>query len=379
MHTSKKHITQYNQGVVILLSEKGERAAAQRNVLQYAAQLGIANTLEIASAEHGLQIKLRADVAADWMPEADTLRLTEKLHLQPFSNGKDLEKEIMVAMCGSPYLFAYPSYQEFVASVHIRRNIVQAARRTALSFHTSKIERPEEFWTYSEDYGFLLQPGKSLIEALRMATQPEVSGQQYSFSCYRASEYVIVLGIAQELVNCNPALLAQLETHWQSRAIMSRKFHDTFLYEYGSMEAPLPPKYYVPGDRLWFRNPDSHSSDVEGYEGSWVIYLGSGLFTNFWLCDKPYSMAEKCVEIYHWRHGVEKDESGNLHMNEAIVEAHVKETIRNPAEVERILGLMMRLRDPSGVYDEGGCIDTSREYPRWVCEGTADMVLPVID
>jgi hypothetical protein len=188
-----------------------------------------------------------------------------------------------------------------------------------------------------------------------------------------------VLGVAQELAQCNPALLAQLETHWQSRAIMSRKFHDTFLYEYGSMDAPLPPKFYVPGDRLWFRNPDEHSSDVEGYEGSWVIYLGSGLFTNFWLCDKPYSMAEKCVEIYHWRHGVEKDESGNLHMNEAIVEAHVKETIRNPAEVERILGLMMRLRDPSGVYDEGGCIDTSREYPRWVCEGTADMVLPVID
>ncbi|MDP2804320.1 MAG: hypothetical protein Q8O24_00105 [Gallionellaceae bacterium] len=371
--------TQYNQGVVILLGDANECAAAQQSAFNYATQLGLAESLDIVQTETGIRITLREAVAKTWMPEADTLQLCEKLNLKPFSSSDDLEKEIVVAMCGSPYLFEYPSYQEFLASVHIRRNIVQAARRTALSFHTSKIERPEEFWTYSEDYGFILQPGKSLIDALRMATQPAVSGQQYSFSCYRASEYVIVLGIAQELANCNPALLAQLETHWQSRAIMSRKFHDTFLYEYGSMEAPLPPKFYVPGDRLWFRNPDEYSSDVEGYEGSWVIYLGSGLFTNFWVCDKPYSMAEKCVEIYHWRHGVEKDEAGNLRMNEAIVEARVKETMSDAVEVERILKLMMRLRDPSGVYDEGGCIDTSREYPRWVCVGTADMTLPAID
>ncbi|MEI7843760.1 MAG: hypothetical protein WCI39_12110 [Gallionellaceae bacterium] len=371
--------TQYNQGVTILLSYASERASAQRSVLQYASQLGLADSLDIALTEKGLRIKLQDTFAQQWMPEADTLQLCEKLNLQPFVRSDDLEKEIVIAMCGSSHLFEYPSYAEFLASVHIRRNIVQAARRTALSFHTSKIERPEEYWRYDEDYGFVLQPGKSLIDALRMATQPEVSGQQYSFSCYRASEYVIVLGVAQELAHCNSTLLAQLETHWQSRAIMSRKFHDTFLYEYGSMENPLPPKFYVPGDRLWFRNPDSYSSDVEGYEGSWVIYLGSGLFTNFWVCEKPYSMAEKCVEIYHWRHGVEKDDSGILRMNETIVEARVKETMQNPTEVERILNLMMRLRDPSGVYDEGGCIDTSREYPRWVCVGTADMALPAIN
>jgi hypothetical protein len=40
---------------------------------------------------------------------------------------------------------------------------------------------------------------------------------------------------------------------------------------------------------------------------------------------------------------------------------------------------MERLQDPRGVYLEGGCIDPSREYPRWVCSGTSDIVLPDVD
>jgi len=187
---------------------------------------------------------------------------------------------------------------------------------------------------------------------------------------------VIVLGIAQELARSNPTLLEQLQQHWESRAIMSRQFHDVFLHEYGSMQSPLPPKYYVPGDRLWFRNPDERSSDVEGYEGSWVIYLGCGLFTNFWTCDKPYNMTAKCLEIYHWRSGIYRDTAGDLKMDEARVEARVRATMSDPAEVEQILQRMLRLRDPSGVYANGGCIDTSREYPRWVCPDTTNIILP---
>ncbi len=157
---------------------------------------------------------------------------------------------------------------------------------------------------------------------------------------------------------------------------MSGQFHEVFLREYGSMSAPLPPAYYVPGDRLWFRNPDECSSDVPGYEGSWVIYLGGGLFSNFWKCSQPYTMQSKCIEIYHWRSGVFRDAEGNLQMDESIVEERVRATMGDTTEVERILDRMMRLRDPKGVYADGGCIDTSREYPRRVCTGTADIVLP---
>ena len=50
-----------------------------------------------------------------------------------------------------------------------------------------------------------------MIDALTMATQPSVSGELFSFSCYRATEYVLLLGMAQTLQSFNPALLSALE------------------------------------------------------------------------------------------------------------------------------------------------------------------------
>ena len=375
---NKSGVEQDLGGVLIRVAGVADLASARNDFQKLAVKLDIDQFIEAAEEHEGLAIRIRLRPAFRnrFAPVCDTLHLCEKLHLNTSENKCDLEKEILLALLLGPVTFEYPSYAELVASIRVRQHIVEAARHTALSFHVSRIERPADYWIYSEDNGFTVMPGKPLIDALRMATQPELSGQQYSFSCYRATEYVILLGIAQELAVSNPALLQQLQHQWESRAIMSGKYHDIFLREYGSMEQPLPPNYYVPGDRLWFRNPDERSSDVTGYEGSWVMYLGSGLFTNFWKCDKPYGMTEKCVEIFHWRDGVYQDDEGNLQINEEIVEERVRATLGNPAETARILERMMRMRDPSGVYADGGCIDTTREYPRWVCPGTSDIILP---
>jgi hypothetical protein len=37
---------------------------------------------------------------------------------------------------------------------------------------------------------------------------------------------------------------------------------------------------------------------------------------------------------------------------------------------------MIRLRDPQGVYADGGCIDASRECPRFICPDSSDIFLP---
>ncbi|MEO8837187.1 MAG: hypothetical protein ABI351_00565, partial [Herbaspirillum sp.] len=132
------------------------------------------------------------------------------------------------------------------------------------------------------------------------------------------------------------------------------------------------------GDRTWFRNPDDHSSDVAGYEGSWVIYLGAGLFANFWKRDQPYTLQYKCLEIFHWRNAVYQDRSGELQIDETIVDSLVQASLNNPAEVQQILQKMLRLREPPGVYVDGGCIDASCEYPRRVCPGTSDLNLPKV-
>lgn len=351
--------------------------SAQQAVWQRLAALALTTDVTLHCTHQALHISLQAISAQALAPDCDTLGLCVRRRLSPLDNTQDLIREIWLAMLSGTTRFEFPSYAELQAAVRIRMNIVTAARNTTLAFDTEAAERPD-CWIYHEHTGFILRPGHSLIAALQQATQPDKSGKCYSFSCYRATEYVILLGIAQEIEHCNPALYDQLQTHWQQRAIMSGQFHEVFLREYGSMSAPLPPKYYVPGDRLWFRNPDAHSSDVTGYEGSWVIYLGNGEFTNFWKRDQPYTLTSKCVELYHWRHATYRDDAGELQMDEQIVEQRVQASLQDEAEVEQILATMLKLREEKGVYRDGGCIDTSREYPRWVCPATSDLLLPAL-
>lgn len=371
-------VHQSDGGILIRAENAAHVSLEQDSFIARAHKLGIGDLVQSTHDcnKDAVNFRLRPEIRDGLTPDSDTLQLCDKFQLDTRAREDDLEKEILLAMLASPVTFEYPGYLEFAASVRIRQNIVKASRRTTLSFHTSKIERPEDFWHYTEDSGFILLPGKSLIEALRKATQPELSGEQYSFSCYRATEYVTLLGIAEELVQTNPELLQQLQLQWALRAIKSRQFHDIFTREYGSMSKPIPMKYYVPGDRLWFRNPDARSAEVVGYEGSWVFYLGAGQFSNFWKRDNPYSLVSKCVEIYHWRSGVYRDAEGNLQMDEALVGDRVNATMGNPEEVARILDRMMRFRDPQDVIGDGGCIDVSREYPCRVCPGTSDLVLP---
>jgi hypothetical protein len=331
----------------------------------------------VDAAGRFIRFELHPQQMAAWAPGLDTLGLCQTLDLDTQNRPGDLTREIVVAMLMGPVAFEFPSIDELVSAVRIRHNIVQAARKTTLAFHTSEAERPQDCWAYDEDRGFTIRPGVSLITALTRATQPEISGTLYSFSCYRATEYVILLGIAQELEKSNPALLQQLQTLWTSRSIASGEFHDVFLREQGSMDEPLPPRYFVPGDRTWFRNPDEASADASGFEGSWVMYLGGGLFTNFWKRDLPYTLTHKSVEIYHWRHGLYQDGNGDARIDESRVEPLVAASLKDPAEVARIMAVMERYREPRGVYTAaGGGIDTTREFARWVRPGTADLVLP---
>ncbi|MES2686369.1 MAG: hypothetical protein V4706_06060 [Pseudomonadota bacterium] len=369
------------EGGIVLRRNPGSSAAQALQTLlarleaeELSASVAVSEGMDAAGSF--LRFSLAADLAADWAPGYDTLALARKLQLAPAHRPADLVREIVLALLVTPVAIEFPSLDELVSAVHIRRNIVQAARKTTLSFHTSQAERPADCWTYKEDCGFVILPGVSLTAALAKATQPEVSGTLYAFSCYRATEYVILLGIAEELAHCHPVLFHQLETQWTQRPIMSGEFHEVFLREQGTMEAPLPPRYFVPGDRVWFRNPDEASADASGYEGSWVIYLGAGLFTNFWKHDQPYTLADKCLEIFHWRHATYTDAGGDTRMDEAKVEALVAAALLEPAEVERILALMQRYREPRGVYLDGGCLDTTREFARWVHPGTTDVVLP---
>ncbi len=318
------------------------------------------------------------EIATDQLtPEGDTSQLCQKLQLDTFNRSGDLEREILVAMLLCPVPFQFPSYDELITAVHIRRNIVEAARKTSLSFATYEAERPAEYWHYDEDRGFVLHPGKSLIAALKQATQPELSGQRYTFSCRRAAEYIMLLAMASEAMTCNPDLFHDLQRQAETRAIKGREFESVFLRPIGSLHNPLPVKFFIPGDRTWFRNPDRISSEVTGYEGSWTFYLGNGQFADFWRPGQFYSLTTKCLSIFHWRNSTYRDAEGELQIDEQRVESLVEKSLQNPAETNQILREMLQLQEPLDVF-AGGAIEAHREHARQIFRGSSDLTLPDI-
>lgn len=346
-------------------------AASVNEVERLLDEAGLTNAAVRDDHEDAVSFSLAADAARKLMPGHDTLGLAASLAAQGVANEDILRREILLCLLHSPIPFVFHCPDGLDSAIRVRERIVAAASRTALSFDTEAAERPWDDWRYDEETGFTLLPGRPLIDALRNTTQPAIGGRRYAFSCYRASEYVILLALAEELAERNPGLLAVLQRQWERRAIMSRAFHDIFLDEHGSNEVPLPPRFYTPGDRVWFRNPDEASSDVSGYEGSWVFYLGSGLFSNFWQPEHPYTFDDKCLEVYHWRHGLRHDTAGEGCIDEDEVARRVARSNADAAEREEILTRMARLRDLSGIYADGGCIDRTREHPRCVCPATS--------
>ena len=361
-------------GIRISFQSASDDGSGREELLAEWRRLGMDDGVEWISEGGGRLLRLKESWAGERMPGHDTLGLAEALKLDVSQREDDLLCEIWQTLLHSPVLLEYPTVQELMAAVRIRRNIVRNAERTRLNFDLEAIERPQDCWRYSEETGFVLIPGSPLISSLRKACQPEDEGAWYSFSCYRATEYVVLLSIAEEAQASHPELLVALQAQWEKKAVSSGRFHDVFMHELGTLEEPLPMHYYVPGDRAWFRNPDPQSSDVPGFEGSWVFYLGGGKFANFWKRGQSFDLLTKCLEIHHWRDGVYTNEKGVLKMDERRVELLVAQTLAAPEECARVFERMHRLRDAQGIYAEGGCMDATREAPMFILPPHSEMI-----
>ena len=316
------------------------------------------------NAGYFLEVRLQQRYFDLWCPGFDTLQLRTLAPDLALSGDQALEHEVVLTMLAAPQSMTFKSVAQLESHIRIRVNIARAAAKTSLAFNTEAAERPSEYWQGDSEKGFVIRQGVSLEEAIIAATQPEVTGRQYEFSCYRAAEYLVLLGLAKEAKLANPTYLLELEAQCRLAVPRSDPFHTTYVCEYGTPDNPIPMRYYVPGDRLWFKNPDDRSSDVKGFEGSWVFYLGGGLFSNFWRRDKPFDLTSKCLEIYHWRDGAFINSNGVLSMDEGEVERQIDLTRQSPEKMDDVLSKMMVYRDPAGVYANGGCIDSTREIPR---------------
>ena len=109
-------------------------------------------------------------------------------------------------------------------------------------------------------------------------------------------------------------------------------------------------KYYIPGDRVWFRNPDDKSSDIVGYEGTWVVYLNDGLFCDFWKdggnISHQHTLEDIIITIYNWRHSI-IDSS----IDDKFVQELNKNINNNPNTKNNIIKSMSKY----------GCMDKTRD------------------
>ena len=368
MHTSDVEtqalIHAQSIGFALLLAGRVDSERRLRQTQRCLRSLGIDDlvdcSLSTGGNEHHLHVRASHRLLA-LCPDFDTANITNFLRTHQPNRDRALISEIILAMAISPDVMYFDSEQELKSNLRMRCTVVQVASRTELNFDTSSITRPQAYWIYTKENGFLLRQGVSLADGLERALCPDVSGFTYAFSCQRASEYLILYAVVCELQKVNKTGLNDVEQQWRKRALTGDDFLFRFLGERGTRENPMPVRYYIPGDRIWFKNPDDHSSDLEGFEGSWVIYLGGGRFCNLWDRHRPYTLEEKCLEIYYWSQCVEVSPAGILWMNEAVVKEQVEKALHEQDLSGPILKKMIVYRDPAGGYAEGGCIDLSRD------------------
>ena len=374
MHTSDVEtqalIHAQSIGFALLLAGRVDSERRLRQAQRCLRSLGIDDLVECSLSRGGNERHLHVRASHRLLalcPDFDTANITTFLRTHQPNRDRALISEIILAMALSPDVVYFGSEQELKSNLRMRCTVVQVASRTELNFDTSSITRPQAYWIYTKENGFLLRQGVSLADGLERALCPDVSGFTYAFSCQRASEYLILYAVVCELQKVNKTGLNDVEQQWRKRALTGDDFLFRFLGERGTYENPMPMRYYIPGDRIWFKNPDDYSSDIEGYEGSWVIYLGSGRFCNLWDRHRPYTLEEKCLEIFYWSKSTAVNDSGVLFMNEDLVKEQVNKALNDPALSRSILEKMMVYRDPTGVYADGGCIDLSRDSFSALC------------
>ncbi len=363
-------------GICVIAQDDAQNASIIRALGQWCNEMRVREfvSIEPLRFQDTVIVHVNANsLLMECAPDADMRILASNFGFSTTGPEHELLREIFLSKAISPVASSFPSIDELFAAIRIRRNIAMIARRTELWFSIDEDTRPTTHWKQLGTARFALIAGQSLPRALEYALCPDMTGQRYGFACRQASEYLMLAGLVQELEITNPELLDAIETRWAYAPIHGDSFINAFLMERGSRERPFPKHHYVPGSRVWFKNPDEHSTDVAGFEGSWVVYMGAGKFVNLWDKVEPYPIDTKCLEIYHWRHCVEQTAAGELRMNEDRVKEMIDASMLDASVKQGILTQMMEYRAPAGVYGEGGCIDLTREQARWVCPQTTNI------
>lgn len=176
-----------------------------------------------------------------------------------------VERRTLRILSQSRNTYRYESMNQLKFELELRSNIVNASRdllRSRMAFRTFRESKcNEEFWTRTEEGGFLLKRGIKPSEAIRDIF---IHGREYGTEC--ATAMVIVF------------LKAVLELYPEE--LFNRLFDRLYLMNWAHLDNDLGIHTYrdiadsLPGDCRYFRNPDVDPMTPE-WQGENTIDLGN--------------------------------------------------------------------------------------------------------
>jgi hypothetical protein len=228
-------------------------------------------------------------------------------------------KEILLALMQHGRLTEFSgaacSAEALEDHVEVRRNIVAWAEQLQWKWPSGRgATWNQRYWTYGTPV-----PGVALSEAVDDIFRHQ---DQYAFGCYTATKIAVVHGIldyygriknqpdhvalveSRLLVDDEPLVDIEPGSMWSFEAGIAPselvKPGKVLQIQYG-----VAPLNFVPGDWVYFLNPDPASRAIAGYEGSNAIYLGRGRFDDYYDDNNHgFTYVEKLDEVFQWRHGV---------------------------------------------------------------------------
>ena len=156
--------------------------------------------------------------------------------------------------------------------------------------------------------GWELQPGVTSTQAVADAFVGELN---YEMGCTVACQLIMAQGILDFHKNVKKdeptsnhlnlitaeSPLDSMEPRTASRNAITKVSEGTLLDRHFN----VPHNNWVPGDWGWIMNPDHASSEVSGYEGANIVYIGRGLFVVYYDSDPDRTLDQALVRVYKWR------------------------------------------------------------------------------
>lgn len=173
---------------------------------------------------------------------------------------------ILSAMLSNSRNYSYPSLSALQFEVGLRTSIMQAGLdlgRSGVSFSDFSHARCNEaLWMLTSQGGFLLRRSIPPSMAIQDIYQ---NGSLYAFECATA----IIIIYYKAVLDVIPETL------------FNSLFADLYLYSWEFDKdlgvRTVPANEFVPGDVLYFDNPDVDPVTME-WQGENVVYLGDGLY-----------------------------------------------------------------------------------------------------